>query len=71
MGSPLAALAPVLGLPVQALGVDPDLPLGHGLVVGLEKLPGQHDDVLALVVVDQVQVLQRGDHVLLLDGRQL
>ena len=32
---------------------------------------GQRDDVLPLVVVDQVQVLECGDHILLLDAGHL
>ena len=57
--SPLSSATPVLALPVQTLGVDADGALGHGSVVGVNLLHVHGDDVLALVIVDQVQVLQR------------
>ena len=63
--SPLAALTPVFGLPMQALGVDSRLPLRHGLVVRVYGLLRQGDDVLALVVVDEIEVLQGRDEILL------
>lgn len=68
---PLATFAPVLGCPLDALGVYPDLPLVHGARMFLQHLLRQADDVLSLVVLDQVQVLQSGNHVLLPDAGQL
>ena len=44
---------------MQTLGVDADGALGHGSVVGVNLLHVHGDDVLALVIVDQVQMLQR------------
>ena len=69
--SPLAPLAPVLGLPVKTLGVNAYFALLHGFVLGVDLFMGQRDDVLPFVVVDQVQVLECGDHILLLDAGHL
>lgn len=52
---------------MQALGVDADNALGHGALVRVNLLRVHGDDVLALVVVDEVEVLQGGHHVFLLD----
>lgn len=71
MASPLAPLAPVLGGEMEALGVDAQHPLQHGALVALHDVPRQRQDVLALVVVDEVEVLQRGDNVLLFDAGDL
>ena len=65
---PFSSLAPVLGSPLDALWVYPDLPLIHGSGVLLQYFLRQADDVLALVVLDQVHVLQGGHHVLLPDA---
>lgn len=56
---PFGALGPVFGCPVQAFRVDADLALVHCSPVLLDDNPVDAHDVLALVVVDQVQVLQR------------
>lgn len=67
-GSPLGPLGPVLGRPVETFAIDSDLALLHGFLVLVDRLLVDADDVLALVVVDQIQDLQRRDHVLLLDA---
>ena len=67
--SPFSALRPVLGRPVQALGVDVQFPLLFVLDAVLDGLVVEHQHVLALVVVDEVEMLQRRHHVLLLDAR--
>lgn len=68
--SPLGPLRPVLGRPVQAAGVDADFPLVHCLAVLVDGFAIDAHNVLALVVVDQVEVLQRRDDILLLDAGQ-
>jgi len=66
--SPLAPLAPVFRRPVQAAKLDSHFPLRHRALVSLDHVISEHDDVLALVVIDQVQVLQRRYDVFLLDA---
>lgn len=57
--SPLSTPTPVLSLPMQTFGINADGAFGHSSVVGLYLLRVHGDDVLSLVVVDQVQMLQR------------
>lgn len=52
---------------MQALGVDTNLALLHGALMLFNSLAPNADNVLTLVVVDQIQILQSGDHVLLLN----
>ena len=59
---------PVFGRPVQIFGLDANASLLHRLIVILDNLLVQHNDVLALVVADDVQVLQSGYDVLFLDA---
>lgn len=53
---------------MQALGINAYLALLHGPMMLLDGVPIDADYILSLVVVDQIKVLQGGDHVLLLDG---
>ena len=71
IGSPLGSLGPVLGCPVETLAIDSDLALLHGFLVLVDRFLVDADDVLALVVVYQIQDLQRRDVVLLLDAGEL
>lgn len=68
MRSPLAPLAPVLGVPVEALWINANLPLVLSPVIGLNVFPSEDYNVLSLVVIDQLQVLKRSDDILLLDA---
>lgn len=68
---PLAPLAPVLWCPLDALGVNPDLPLWHRASVAFQHLWSQADDILPFVVLYQVQMLQCGHYVLLAYARLL
>lgn len=51
-GSPFAPSAPIFGGPFNALGINPDLPLDHGLVVFLDCLLREADNILAPVILD-------------------
>ena len=68
--SPLAPLGPVARRPVQALGVDRARALAHAAQVRLDELLVERYDILALVVVYEVEPLQRRDDVVLLDAGQ-
>lgn len=68
--SPFRAFRPVLRCPVQAARIDADFPLVHRFAMLIDGLAIDAHNVLALVVVDQIQVLQRGDDVLLFDAGQ-
>jgi hypothetical protein len=52
---------------VQRARVDPRRPLRDLLPVLFNQVLVEREDVLPLVVVDQVQLLKGGDHVLLLN----
>lgn len=55
--SPLSPLAPVLGSEVQTLGVDPKETLEHSSFMPIDDVLRQCEDILALVVIDEVEVL--------------
>ena len=56
--SPFPPPTPVLGCPLDALRVNPDLAFGDGFLVFLNGLLCEADDVLSSVVLHQVQVLE-------------
>ena len=68
---PLCPFAPILGAPVKALWVDLEHSLFRLLLVLLQQFLVESQDVLALVVIDEVDLLQRVLHVLLFDGSPL
>ena len=53
---------------MQILRLDPQRSFPHFLRVLLNQVLVECQNVLSLVVVDEVQLLQGGDHVLFLDG---
>ena len=53
---------------METLGVDGTRAFAHAAQVRLDELLVERDDVLALVVVDQVQPLERRDDVVFLDA---
>ena len=53
---------------MYSFGIDGDISFGQLLLMLVDQLLVQGEDVLTLVVIDQVEILQGGDDVILLDG---
>lgn len=64
-------LSPISGLPLEALGVDAQRSLHNGSTACWQCLFSQREDVLALMVDYQLQMLQCRYHILLLDARKV
>ena len=62
---PLSSSGPILGCPVDTLGVNSVSSLLHSPEVAMDHLGCEAYHVLALVIVDEVEVLEGGYDILL------
>lgn len=68
--SPFGSFAPIFWRPIQELWVDSNASLLHRLSMVIDDVFSDADDVLAFVVVNQVERAERWDDIVFFDAGQ-